>query len=243
MRIDAAGVRHQRRHAVGVRQRHRERIELELVAGTERFFRRYLQHDRLRRYLDRRHRDLVLVGEVLDRLHGWIAHVEIQRISRHCRHAHDAHVALGFSPQRDQRRCANRAEGHGTCQKAVGDRRRTGQLGPVGLELREPQRLGVFFDQLVVLHPHQRQKAHPILLCDGHFAHFGARAGGGDAQQDRGERYGQTGADMHALLLQNAENLMAPIMPLPPRQPEVRPPLPAVVVQLSFNHFKLWRRH
>ena len=50
---------------VGVRQRHGERVELAVLPLAERLLGGHLQRDRLDRHLDRRQRDLVLLGEVL----------------------------------------------------------------------------------------------------------------------------------------------------------------------------------
>ena len=59
-------VAQQRDGGVGRRHADRERIELGEVGLAPLLGRRHLQHHRLHRDLDRRQRDLVLVGEVGD---------------------------------------------------------------------------------------------------------------------------------------------------------------------------------
>ena len=146
MRVHAAGVVHQRQHGVGMRKRDGQLVEFLVVRLPEQVGRRHLQHDRLRRDLHRRHRDLVLAAQVLQRFQLRIARDEIERIRRHRGDALHADIGLGARPQRDQRRRADRAEMHVARQQPVIDDARPRDLLPVGLHL-DAGGLGVLLDQ------------------------------------------------------------------------------------------------
>ena len=75
-------------------------VELRPLVGAERFGGRDLQHDRLGRDLDGRHRDLVVRAEILDRLDIGIAADQRHRLRRGGDDALDA--AAGAIPQQQQ---------------------------------------------------------------------------------------------------------------------------------------------
>jgi hypothetical protein len=165
-----------------MRERHGQLVELLIVRLPEQVGGRHLEHDRLRRDLHRRHRDLVLLREVFQRLQVRIAGDEVERVRRHRRHALDAHVALGLGPQRDERGRADRAEIHGARQEPVIDDARAGDLLPVGLHV-DAERLGVLLDQVIALHQHEGQECDAELLRDGDLGDLGARRGRAGKQQ------------------------------------------------------------
>ncbi len=88
----------ERRLRIRVRHRHGELIELVLLALAERLLGGHLQRHRLDRDLHRRQRDLVLVGEVLDRLDVRVARDEVERHRVDRRHRLHVEIARGASP-------------------------------------------------------------------------------------------------------------------------------------------------
>ncbi len=149
-------------------------IELRVLALAERLLGGHLQRHRLDRHLDRRQRDPVLVGEVLDRLHVRIARVEVERHRVDRRHRLHVEIALGARPERDQRPDAARRELQAVRQQRVVHHVAAGELRPADLDV-DARGLRVLLDQLLLLHQHQRQVADAVLLRDLDFGHLGAQ--------------------------------------------------------------------
>ncbi len=175
MGIDPGGVVDEGNHTVGMRERDGERIEPCIIRLAPGCRRRHLQHDRLRRDLDRRHCDLVLVAEVLQRFDVGIARVEIEWIGGHRGDAHDPDIALGLRPQRRQRGRAERRELHRPGDQPVVHHAGASDLHPIDLEESDAGCLGMLLDEPVALHQHHRQEADAGLLRGGDLADLGAR--------------------------------------------------------------------
>src|SRR5205823_6451154 len=141
--VDAGGVVGQRQQRVGMRQAQRVRVQLRIISVAEGFCCLHLQHDRLRRALDRWDRYLVVVAEVPYRLDVRIAHVEVERIRGHRRNALDLDIALGLVPERDQRGRTDGDELYRPADDAVVHYARPGNLDPVHLDVTQSLRLGV----------------------------------------------------------------------------------------------------
>ena len=186
MGVDAGRVVGERKQRIRMGQGDGPRVEVRVVLLAVLFRRGHLQHDRLRRDLDRRHRDLVLVAEVADRLHVRIAHVEIERVGGQRRHALDLNVVLSLVPERGERRRADGDELQRTADDPVVHDARSRDLDPADLDIAQPLGLGVLLDQLVAFHQHQRQEAHAVLLRDVDLCQLGARR-----CSERGEQQAQ----------------------------------------------------
>ena len=174
MRIDLGFSRHHRDRGVGVRAGNGDRIELVVVVEAPDFGGLYFQRDGVTGELDRRQRDLVLVGEVGDRFHV--------RITRHQHVRHRLHGdertrflrrAGGFVPDGGERRHARPDEVGLPCEQCVEFGRRTGALRPRGLDLAEARHRGVLLDQLLRLDDDHRQIGQAELLRHPHFVDFG----------------------------------------------------------------------
>src|SRR5205823_7901005 len=83
VRVDAAGAAHEGEHRVGMRESDGEGIEARVLVLAPCLGCRHLQDYRLRRHLDGGQRDLVLLAEVLDRLHGGVPGDEVEWVRRH----------------------------------------------------------------------------------------------------------------------------------------------------------------
>ena len=209
MRRDRAAARQQRRHRVRMRQRYGQRIEPGVILLAEFLGRRHLQQQRLRRDLDRRHRDLVLVGEIADRLDIRIRRDEVDghRVER-ADTADFLWRAVGLRPQRDQRRYAAGPEVDPARQERVVHRAGPAELCPADLDVAQTHRLRLLFDEPRVFHNHQREVRQPELLRGAHLAGFGVRRRG-DAEREHaaeGRNAGlQASEEAHLrLLLQSA---------------------------------------
>ena len=111
---------------------------------------RDLQHDRLGRDLHRRHRDLVVGTDILQRLDVGVAADQRHRLRRGGDDALDA--AAGAIPQQQQIAGAGVEDIDAAGQQRVGLRAAAAQIDPFGGDAGHAERGGVLFDQLLLLH-------------------------------------------------------------------------------------------
>src|SRR3954451_17838420 len=88
---------------VGVSHRDGERVELALLTLPEGLLGGHLERDRLDRALHGGESNLVLAGEIPDRLYVWIDCHEVERHRIERSHAFDHQIAAGAPPDRQHR--------------------------------------------------------------------------------------------------------------------------------------------
>src|SRR6185437_4799645 len=155
-----------------IRRRHRHGEWVELV---EFFFSiglrgRDLQRDRLNRRAHRRHRYAVAVLEILDGLDRRVAAVEQEWLrTQGGNAAYFLRGALGTRPQDKKAGNATRADVDIAGDQSLVDSGRPVEREPGDLYVVKAERLGVLFDELLVLHHIELQIAHRKLASETDF--------------------------------------------------------------------------
>ncbi|OIQ73647.1 hypothetical protein GALL_447160 [mine drainage metagenome] len=170
--VDFGGLRNHRYGGIRVRPCNRVGIEPRVLVISPLLRRRHLQANRLAGHLDRRHRDLVLVGEILERPDRWPVGYQHERHGLHRgQRAYFVLGAGGLVPQCGQARHAGHAEVHLPAQERVDQRLGATQALVVRLERGDAELAGVLLHELERVHHHQRQIGQAV-LADHHDARY-----------------------------------------------------------------------
>jgi hypothetical protein len=132
-------------------------IELGVIALSPELLRCHMHHDGLGGHLQRRHRDAILLREILQGVDVGVARIEPEVVIGESTQRLDGDAAPRPIPDDRQRGYTLTGEVHVTGQHRIVDGRGPAELDPADLDIAHTGGGEMFFDQLQTLHDHCRQ--------------------------------------------------------------------------------------